>query len=155
MIKKFLLTFLVFILASMFVWADEISVKLTPLDSISTSRVDLREGDKINLIVTEDVLINSKVFIKQGSVATGIITSLVDNGFTCQEASIYAENFRVKTSQGKSVKLDGIVYKQGRNHSYFSQFLADGFFFIRGGEAKIEPKKDTYILYVKGTIDEL
>lgn len=155
MIKRILLTLIILFSLNMFAMADEIPVKLTPLDPISTANVDLREGDKINLIVADDVVLNSNVYIKKGSVATGVITSLVDNGFVCQEASLYVENFKVKNTQGKQVKLDGIVYKKGRNHSYVTQFLGDVFCFIRGGEAKMEPIKDTYTLYVKGTVDEL
>lgn len=153
MMKKFFLTLFLIFSTCLLVMAEdaEIPVKIEALNPISTANVNLQEGDSITMVVSDNVYVNSKLYIKQGAVATGVITSLVDNGFTCQEASIYAENFKVKNAAGKTVPLKGIVYKQGRNHSLFTQFLPTGFHIIRGGEAKIEPQKDNYTLYLKGT----
>lgn len=155
MFRKVLTISLIFICLNNIVLSSEIPVKVISESIISTSGKELQEGDDINLVIAEDVYINSKLFIKKGEPVKGVITSLVDNGFTCQPASIYAENFKVKNINGKTVKLKGIVYKNGRNHSYFTQYIPDNtvflnlFFFIRGGEAKIVPNKDSFILYLK------
>jgi hypothetical protein len=154
MIKKIFLILIIFLCFNNSAFSKEISVKVIPDSEISTSDGSLQEGDSINLIIVEDVYVNTKLYIKKGEPVVGIITSLVNNDFTCQNASIYAENFKAKNVDGKIVKLNGIVHKEGRNHSYFTQYMPDNpmstslFFFIRGGEAKIVPQKDSFILYL-------
>ncbi len=156
MFKRILLILVLILVTNSFAIAQDIPVKLEALNEISTSNVNLQEGDEIALVVQQDVYNGSKLYIKRGAVASGVITSLVDNGFTCQEASIYAENFKVKLPHGKVVKLKGIVYKKGRNHSLFTQFLPIAYEFIRGGEAKIIPKQDVFTLYAEGgKVDDL
>lgn len=154
MLKRILLIFLILICFNNIAFSKEISVKVVPASEISTSNPSLQEGDNINLFTAEDMYVDSKLFIKKGEQVQGVITSLVNNDFTCQSASIYAENFKVKNTDGKIVKLSGIVYKNGRSHNYFTQYLPDHilhpglFFFIRGGEAKIMPGKDSFTLYL-------
>jgi len=174
MVKKILLFFVLFFTLNSLVYAESnpcfdlsldyvqnIPVQIEPASKISTSDVNMQEGDNINLIVVNDVYLNSNLYIKKSTDVVGVITSLINNDFTCQEASIYAENFRVKTVDGKVVKLIGIVHKEGRNHSLVTQYLPIGFYFIRGGEAQILPKKDVFTLYLdtnnkaRGVIDDL
>lgn len=153
MIKKILTTVLILFCTYSFASSKEVQVKVVPNAVLSTSDKNLQEGDSISLITAEDVYVNSKLVIKKGEPVLGTITNLVNNDFTCQPASIYAENFKVKNINGETEKLNGIVYKSGRNHSYITQYMPDAtlalnlFFFIRGGEAKILPNKDSFILY--------
>lgn len=154
MLKRIFMAFFILFCFRSAVFSKEIVVKVVPEREISTADRSLQEGDDINLITSEDVYVDSKLFIKKGEQVQGVVTSLVDNDFTCQSASIYAENFKVKTVDGKTVKLNGIVYKNGRNHNYVTQYIPDNlgaanlFFFIRGGEAKIVPNKDSFTLYL-------
>ena len=147
MMKKNIALFFLSLLICNTVLAAEIPVKLEPLSKITTSKGSLQEGDSITLSIAENVYSNSRLFIKKGELATGIITSLENNDFTAQPASIYAEQFRTKSVDGKMVKLKGIVYKSGRTHSFVTQYLENGFQLIRGGEAKIVPKKDSFTLF--------
>jgi len=162
MLKRILIIFTVLFLTFNMVFAADIPVKVETLSKISTSDGHLQEGDNINFVVADDIYVDSKLLIKKGESVTGVITSLVNNDFTCQSASIYAENFKARTIDGKIVKLNGIVYKEGRNHSFVTQYLENGFQLIRGGEAQILPKKDSFMLYLKEdhkpkkeTIDDL
>ena len=149
MFKKIsLLLVLLFALNSL-VWAKDIPIQLEAASKISTANINMQEGDNLNLIVADDVYLESKLYIKKGTSVVGVITSLVNNGFTCQEASIYAESFRVKTVDGNTIKLKGIVHKEGRNHSLVTQYLPIGYHFIRGGEAEILPQKDIFTLYLE------
>lgn len=153
MFKKTLLYFGLFILfnsnsLASSAYAKDIPVQLKTISKISTSNVNLQEGDNINLIVADDVYLDSKLYIKKGTNAVGIVTSLTSNDFTCQEAQIYAEQFKVKNTNGKIVKINGVVYKKGRNHSLVTQYLPYGYSFIRGGEAQILPQKDVFTLYL-------
>lgn len=163
MLKKLLLVLIFTFIVSGFVYAKDIPVQIEPSSKISTSNNRLQEGDSINFVVVNDVYVNSELYVKKGTDVVGIITSLVNNDFTCQEASIYAENFRVKTTGGDVVKLRGIVYKKGRDHFLFTQYIPicipffpfpNIFPFIKGGEAKILPKKDVFNLYL-GVNDDL
>lgn len=133
--------------------AKDIPVKIKPLVKISTSNNKLHEGDNINFVIAQDICINSKLYLKAGSPVIGVITSLVDNDFTCQEASIYAEHFKTKDVNGKTINLNGIVYKKGRNHWMLTQFLVGVYIFIRGGEAQIVPNKDFFNLYLEANND--
>lgn len=156
MLKKTLLLLVLFFAVNSSAWAKDIPVQLEATSKISTANVNMQEGDNLNLIVANDVYVDSEIYIRQGTSAVGVITSLVNNGFTCQEASIYAESFRAKTVDGKTVKLKGIVHKEGRNHSLITQYmplipkyLPIGYFLIRGGEAEILPQKDIFTLYLE------
>jgi len=158
MYKKLLLIFLLTVFTHSIAFSQEIPVKVETLVKISTSDVKMQEGDDIIFVVADDVFLNGKLYIKKGTNASGIITSLVNNGFTCQEASIYAENFKVKTVKGVTVKLSGIVYKKGRNHWMLTQFIPTEMTvgnFIRGGEVEIMPQKDVFTLYLGVKADDL
>lgn len=146
---KNVLALILMLYSSQITFAKEIPVTVKTLLKISTSDGKLQEGDNINLIVTKDVYSKSKLYIKSGAQVQGVITSLVDNGFNCQEASIYAENFRVKNTDGKTIKLNGIVYKAGHDHELFTQIFVVLYPFIRGGEVKIDPDKDIFTLYLE------
>jgi len=148
MLKKIFITLFIFLCFNSSVFSKEIPVKIIPDTEISTSKGSLQEGDNIKLVIAEDVYVDSKLIIKKGEPVNGVITKLTENDFTCQPASIYAENFKVKNVDGKIVKLNGIVYKEGRNHSYITQYLENGFQLIRGGEVKINPQKDFFTLYL-------
>lgn len=149
MLKKTLLLSVLFFMVNSLVWAKDIPVQLEATSKISTANVNMQEGDNLNLVVVDDVYLDSKLYIAKGTAVVGVITSLVNNNFTCQEASIYAESFRVKTVDGKIVKLKGIVHKEGRNHSLVTQYLPIGYHLIRGGEAEILPQKDVFTLYLE------
>lgn len=147
MLKKIVLLSVLLLTVNSLVWAKDIPVQLEAAFKISTANTNMQEGDNLNLVVVDDVYLDSKLYISKGTAVAGLITSLINNGFTCQEASIYAENFRVKTVDGKTIKLKGVVHKEGRNHSLVTQYLPIGYHFIRGGEAEILPQKDIFTLY--------
>lgn len=147
MLKKFLILLVFMFSYSQISFAKDIPVQVKTLSKISTSNVHLQEGDSIELVVVNDVTCSNKVLIKAGTKVIGVITSLEYNGFTCQEASIYAENFQTKDTLGNNVKLKGLIFKKGRNHWMLMQFLPV-YAFIRGGEAQILPGKDLFTLYL-------
>lgn len=153
MIKRLLLVLILLLSISGFTCAKDIPVKIETLSKISTSNINMHEGDNINFVIANDVYVGSKLYLKKGEEVTGVITSLVDNGFTCQEASIYAEQFRVKNINGETIKLKGIIYHKGRNHWMLTQFLPGVSVLIRGGEAQIIPEKDSFTLYLDGIND--
>lgn len=153
MLKKLTQVVLIFFMLAGATSAREIPIKISAGHKISTSTGKMQEGDTLTLQTTQDFYQGGTLYIKKGSPVSGLITSLVDNDFTCQEASIFAENFKVKNVNGKDVKLKGIVYKKGRNHWMYTQFLPGIYVFIRGGEAQILPQKDIFTLYLESGDD--
>ncbi len=128
--------------------AKEQIVNLYAPTKITTSNINLKEGDEINFAISDDIYVNSKLFIKKDEKVTGLITSLEDNGFQCKEASIYSEQFKTKDINGNEITLVGIIYKKGRTHWMFSQILPYVPAFMRGGEVQIKPG-DTFELLLE------
>lgn len=147
MYKKFLLTLILIFSFSNNVYSKEIPILVRSSTKISTANSQLKTGDCINFVVSNDVYINSKLYIKAGEKVSGIITNLSDNGYNCQEASLYAEDFKTKNIYGNTVKLNGIIYEKGRTHWMFTQIFVVLYPFIRGGELNIFPE-DTFTLYM-------
>jgi hypothetical protein len=147
MLKKIILS-LILISVGLCSFASEQLVTLYSPAKITTSDLNLKEGDEINFAISKDIYVNSKLLIKKDEKVTGIITSLEPNGFGCKEASIYSENFKTKSIDGKEIKLSGIIYKKGRTHWMFTQFIPLLPTTIRGGEVQIK-QNDTFELILE------
>lgn len=132
------------------VFASEIAIKITPAKLYTTCNNEIKEGDFLEFKTVEDA-----EQIKAGTVVTGLLTERKENGFSCEVASLYIEQFRVN---GKI--LDGIIYQKGNEHPIYFEYF-DWLFsmplkifspensFIRGGEAFLRPDKDIFTLYLK------
>lgn len=149
MLKKVLLISILVFSYAHFALADDIEVMINPAASITTSNVYLQEGDEIKFVLAKDVYVNSNLYLKKGIPVTGVITSIEDNDFFYKEASLYAENFKTKDVNGKTVKLKGIVYKKGNTHWKLTQFLPRIVWVLRGGEVQMKPEKDSFILFLE------
>ena len=145
--KKIILFSALILTSQQIIWAKEFPVKIKPLQKITTSNIDLKEGDSLDFIISEDVLINSKLYLKRGEKVQGIITGLEDNNYVVQPAKLYIENFKTTTENGMPLKLKGIIYKSGNDHQVFGEFII--FDLLRGGEVQIKPAKDEFTLYVE------
>lgn len=152
MVKKSLLVLILILLLAQITMAKELQVKIYSPTKITTSNPYLQEGDNINFVLAEDLYLNSKPYLKKGEIVTGVITNITNNSFVCKEASIYAENFKVKNVNGKLVSLNGVIYKKGHTHELFTQFIPFVPEIIRGGEVQIKPQKDTFILYFEDNL---
>lgn len=126
--------------------AKEIPVNIQPVCKITTSNVSLQEGDNVNFVVKEDVIVNSKMCLKKNDKVTGVITSLEENDYLYKPAALYMDNFVLTETDGKSIKLKGIVYKTGNNHALLTQFIPFPCYWLRGGEVQIKPQKDVFTL---------
>ena len=146
--KRFCLILIIFGLLSQASYAKDLEVQIKPISKITTSNVSLKEGDNVDFFVANDVYLNSKLYLKSGEKVEGTITSLKNNSFSCEDASLYIENFVANDIDGKRTKLKGIIYKKGNDHWMITQFIPIFYVFIRGGEVQIEPSKDTFTLYL-------
>lgn len=152
MSKKLILVGIILVFGQV-IFAQTTPVQINSTEKISTSNPNLQEGDKINFIITDDVFLNSKLYIKKGETVSGTITSLERKDFLYKPASIYAENFVTKNINGQKIKLDGIIYKKGSDYWMITQFIPAPLFTLKGGEAKIKPQKDVFTLYLEGKND--
>lgn len=152
MFKKFMLIAIIFILGQS-VFAKSIPVQIKPADKISTAGSKVQEGDVVDFVVLNDVYKNSKLYLYGGEKVLGTITSLKSNNFLYEPAEIYIENFSTIDTTGKSVKLDGIIYKKGNDFSMITQFIPFPCFALKGGQARLRPNKDVFTLYLESKND--
>lgn len=155
--KKIVLVFVFIMLFQPQVISKEITVKIKPASKITTSDLLLKNGDDVEFIVSEDVFLNSKVYLKKDEKVDGIITELVNNNYILQPAELYIENFKTKNVNNVAVKLNGVIYKKGNEHQVFGEILGiiplgigDILLsFVRGGEVQIKPEKDEFTIYLE------
>lgn len=148
MIKK-LFSLLILLIIGQISIAKEIPINIKSVGKISTSNVNLQEGDSVDFIITDDIFINSKLFFKKNEPVSGIITSLEENDYLYKPATLYIDNFVTKNTNGTEIKLKGIVYKKGNDHWMITQFIPFPCTFLRGGEVQIKPKKDVFTLILE------
>lgn len=147
--KQLILLLIILLLANN-VFAKEISVKIKPEKKITTSNLDLKEGDSVNFIVSEDVFVNTKLYLKKGQNITAMITDIEDNDFFITPAKILIENFKAVNNLNKPIKFKGIIYKKGTEHPKINEIFV--FDVIRGGEVQIKPEKDEFTIYLEDNL---
>lgn len=130
--------------------AKEVAVNIKPAQKITTSNLNLKEGDCLNFVVIDDVFVNSKLYLKKDQAVYADITSIEDNGFLVQPAKLYIENFRTTDINNQPVKLNGIVYKTGNDHHLLTDFFV--FDCLRGGEVHINPEKNKFTVYTEANL---
>ena len=141
MLKKLLL--ICVLLTGLSSLAEEVPVTITPLQKVSTADKNLHEGDYIDF---KD--------IKTGDIITGVIKELTPNGFAGEQASLFINNFKYKTS-GK--KLNGQIYIKGGEHAKYQALANNGLvpatYFIRGGEVILKPGKTELVVFFSDIIN--
>jgi len=147
---KRIILLVAFLLTINCAYSKEIPIKIRPEHKITTSNVNILEGDSADFIISEDVFVNSKVFIKKGQKVTGVITSIENNDYFVKPATIYIENFKTINTSNTPIKLKGIVYKTGSEHPKFTELFI--FDLLRGGEVQIKPEKDEFIMHIEGNL---
>lgn len=146
MYRVIIITFLIFVLGQI-TYAKDIEVNIHALNKITTSNVNLKEGDSVTFAISKDVYLENKIYLKSGEKVTGVITSMQDNNFVCEPATIYIENFETKNAEGKVINLKGNIYAKGRTHWMLTQFLDYIPELIRGGEVQIK-KNDAFTIHL-------
>lgn len=143
MIRIILTIFLLFL--PLISFSNEIPVKIKPVKKITTSNTKLMEGDLVDFEISQDVIVNSNISLKQGQKVQGCITSIENNDFEGQPAKIYIENFT--TTDDKLIKFKGIIYRSGNEHASLVELF--GPLGLRGGEVQIKPEKDVFTIYIE------
>lgn len=135
--------------------AEDIPVKLKPKIKMTTSDILLKEGDPAEFLVAEDVLYNGAVIIPKNTLVTGMIASLEPNNWLMESAKVIIDDLYAVGENGQKIPLSGSVFKAGNKHETLGGFLSSIIaiellpVFIRGGEVQIEPKKDTFTVFLR------
>ena len=86
---KILAVFVLLITLTNTAFAENSTIIVTPAQTITTARKNsLSEGDYVDFKIIEGA---GK--FQKGSIVTGIVTSLEENGFAGKEANVLIENF--------------------------------------------------------------
>lgn len=147
--KKFFCLFICLFFVLQAGWTKEVAVKISPTVKLTTSDAILMPGDKADFFVIEDVNLNSMTYLKKGDKVSGVVINREENGFLGQVAAMDIENLYAINSDGKRIKLNGIVYKKGTCHDVVNGFLEPFIVLIRGGEVQMEPNKDIFTVYTE------
>lgn len=139
--KIFLFLTLFFVMPA---FSQQIKVEVTPTSKITTATERIQEGDYLDFKLVDDCLLH-----KKGEIVSGLVKDYVPNGFAGEHAQLLIENFEFENGD----KLNGYIMLQGNKHHTLEHFI-DGFLnscslMLRGGEVKILPNKDKFILYME------
>lgn len=89
-------------------------------DGILDAKPTININDKAKFIVAQDVIKKGKVYIKQGTEATGIIRNAqINTGSLSAPAEIQISLFTTKDVNGNKVDLYGSIVKEGKDTGLF------------------------------------
>ncbi len=141
---KILAAFALLILLTNTAFAENSTLKVTPAQTITTARKNsLSEGDYVDFRIIEGA---GK--FQKGSIVTGVVTSIEENGFAGKEANVLIENFKCNEEQ-----VYGEIYLHGNVHKKLNEFVDSSFsgfpIWMRGGEVVARPGKQEFLLKIR------
>lgn len=141
---KILAAFALLILLANTAFAGNSTLKVTPAQTITTARKNsLSEGDYVDFRITEGA---GK--FQKGSIVTGVVTSIEENGFAGKEANVLIENFKCNEEQ-----IYGEIYLKGNVHKKLNDFVDSSFsdfpILMRGGEVVARPGEQEFLLKIR------
>ena len=130
---------------------EKITLKISPTNYITTRNKNLKEGEKIEFILAQDLNLNNK-FYKKGTKLNARIENISLNRAYGFPAQLEVGEFSINNT-----KLDGFLVQKGANRALWvlpSAYIGNLFFGaglliypIRGGHAKLKQQK-TYTLNI-------
>lgn len=141
---KILAAFALLILLTNTAFAENSTLKVTPAQTITTARKNsLSEGDYVDFRIIEGA---GK--FQKGSIVTGVVTSIDENGFAGKEANVLIENFKCNEEQ-----VYGEIYLHGNVHKKLNDFVDSSFsgfpIWMRGGEVVARPGEQEFLLKIR------
>ncbi len=115
-------------------------VVIRMLSSVSSS--DAVVGTTVDFKVEQDVMVGDAAVIKAGTMGSAEVISAEDNGFIGEEGKLTVGNFEVKTANGTSIPLKGVISDKGESKATLSILLGVivclPFLFLKGKDATID-----------------
>ncbi len=141
---KILAVFVLLITLTNTAFAENSTIIVTPAQTITTARKNsLSEGDYVDFKIIEGA---GK--FQKGSIVTGIVTSLEENGFAGKEANVLIENFKCNEEP-----VYGEIYLHGNVHKKLNDFVDSSFsgfpIWMRGGEVVARPGEQEFLLKIR------
>ena len=134
---------------------NRIPIKLNITEEISTKNENIYDGQELKFKVKEDVFFNNKLLIKQGTIATAKLETIIERGMNGLPATLIIDNFKIKNIPQEKLKCT-IIHK-GHNRAYYvfpikwvlTPTIIGGYLanFLIGGHAILKQKKARFKRY--------
>ena len=134
---------------------EKIPIKINITEPISTKNTDLYDGKEVKFKVKENVFLNNQLFIKQGTIATARVETIIERGMNGLPATIIIDNFKIDDIPQE--KLKSTIIHKGHNCAYYvfpikwvlTPTVVGGYLanLLLGGHANISIKKTFTIYY--------
>ena len=134
---------------------NRIPIKLNITEEISTKNENIYDGQELKFKVKEDVFFNNKLLIKQGTIATAKLETIIERGMNGLPATLIIDNFKINNIPQEKLKCT-IIHK-GHNRAYYvfpikwvlTPTIIGGYLanFLLGGHAILKQKKTITIYY--------
>lgn len=151
MMKKFfLILFLIFGLVQS-VNAEQLPIKFTPAQTISTHNDEIQIGDWIRFKIINDVYVNNKLYISKGTPLIGIVDYVHENGNCMDNAEIIITKFITRDTNNTKITIYSTLKLNRKD--YIAKTLTEkcikyiGVIF-RGSEIKIDPGAIIYNIFI-------
>lgn len=133
---------------------DKVPIKLVISEKIKSEQ-DLYEGQIVEFKLIRHLIYNNKIIAKRGAIVHATVKMIITSGMNGIPASIIFENFQVPNTQPHQITEMYEVYGQDRSLIVFPLKWALTFLpptgsltnFIKGGHAKLKPKKVITLYY--------
>lgn len=123
---------------------NRIPLKVKIIEDISTKK-DLREGQKVIFLTTEDTVLRHNKVLAAGSRVFGTVETISPNEMKGIPANLTIGNFKIEYMS--TVKLEGEIRKEGANRAFWVCPLLPLLFPVRGGHAKIDAEEEFTLYY--------
>lgn len=159
--KKILLLILIIFITTQTVFAEKISVRITPTQVISTNHDEIEMGDWISFVIVNDVYVEDKIYIKKDTPIYGYVDFFHENGWAGDGSEIRFKQFKTIDAQGNKLTIESPLIINGNSpkSNDVKQYISwhDLIFFdilrvsliaLRGSEIFIEPDETVYNLFI-------
>lgn len=168
--KKIIYTIFILLIIAMPSYAEKISVKISPIQIISTNHDEIEVGDWIKFTTVNDVYVNDNLYIKKNTDVIGIVDFIHNNGWGGDSAEVVFKTFYTKDVNNNKVTIsypldingntemansirDVATNRLGHTCNYFSYLTYAGRnyagFIFRGAEIYIEPDTTIFNLFIE------
>ena len=121
------------------VLAEGTAINVVTAEEISSK--EAKPNDPVKFTVSEDVVINTQVLVRKGTVAIGSVINAEKRGYLGKSGKLAIQVESTQTVDGQSVKLRAAKGREGDDKTYSTaalSMISPFFLFKKGGEAKIE-----------------
>jgi hypothetical protein len=150
--KNIIFYLIMFVCLSSPAFAEKIPIKIMPAELLSTKQDEIEVGDLINFQIKNDVYLNDRLYIKQGTKIIGIVNFVHNNGWGGDNAEITIEKFVTKDINGRKIEINSPIIINGNSetaNSFLQVLSAKIFIWLRGSEIYLRPLSQTFNIFIE------